>query len=109
MLALQPHVPRPSVPGSQDAVLCSGLSGSSGLLTQKSPGPSNASTSMPAPSPEGRGEGKGTRAHKSDLYDLLAALVKGFGAKRLKLMTTVSFILTIQQILSSSPIHPSQN
>lgn len=28
----------------------------------------------------------------SDLYNLLAALVKGFGAKRLKLMTTVSFM-----------------
>ena len=48
--------------------------------------------SVPAPSPEGRGEGKGHRAHESDLYDLLAALVKGFGAKRLKLMTKVSFM-----------------
>ena len=64
----------------------------SGLLTQKSPGLSDASISGASPSPEGRGEKKGNRAHKSDLYDLLAALVKGFGAKRLKLMTTVSFM-----------------
>lgn len=40
-----------------------------------------------------REEGKGGNGvHKSDLYNLLAALVKGFGAKRLKLMTRDSFM-----------------
>lgn len=40
-----------------------------------------------------REEGKGGNGvPKSDLYNLLAALVKGFGAKRLKLMTTIRFM-----------------
>lgn len=46
---------------------------------------------QPAPASERGGKG-GNGVPKSDLYNLLAALVKGLGAKRLKLMTTVSFM-----------------
>lgn len=46
---------------------------------------------QPAPASEPGGKG-GNGVPKSDLYNLLAALVKGVGAKGLKLMTTVSFM-----------------
>lgn len=85
MLALQPHVPRPSVPGSQDAAVLRSAD-------SEVPGAKRCFHIRGQPPPL-REEGKRKEtAHKSDLYDLLAALAKGFGAKRLKLMTTVSFM-----------------
>lgn len=46
---------------------------------------------QPAPTSGGGAKG-GNGVPASDLYNLLAALVKGLGAKRLKLMATVSFM-----------------
>ena len=48
---------------------------------------------QPAPASECGGKG-GNGAPKSDLYNLLVAPVKGLGAKRLKLMTTVSLCIS---------------